>query len=95
MTSGGGKADVAQSGREAIQTFRLNNQFTLTTAGGFHDPSRIEGDASLGQYILSIGRKSPFGAGSQLASLSAPVNDPKFNLDGSLTLYFQNESRII
>ena len=25
----------------------------------------IEGDVSLGQYIRSIGRKSPFGAGSQ------------------------------
>ena len=27
---------------------------------------------SLGQYMRSIGRNGPFGAGSQLASLSAP-----------------------
>ena len=40
--------------------------------GGFHEPLMIEGDVSLGQYIRSIGRKSPFGAGSQLASLSLP-----------------------
>src|ERR1700742_4622498 len=44
-------------------------QVTLTTAGGFHDPFKIVGEVSLGQYIRSIGRNSPFGAGNQLASL--------------------------
>ena len=47
-------------------------QLTFTTCGGVHVPSRIEGLVSLGQYMRSIGRKGPFGAGSQLASLSAP-----------------------
>src|SRR5262249_58618403 len=44
----------------------------LCTAGGFHDPSRIDGFFSLGQYIRSVRRNGPFGAGSQLASLSLP-----------------------
>ena len=48
------------------------SQFALATGGTFHVPFRIEGDASFGQYIRSIGMNSPFGAGSQLASLSAP-----------------------
>jgi len=42
------------------------------TDGGFHDLSRIDGACSFGQYIRSIGIKSPCGAGSQLASLSLP-----------------------
>jgi hypothetical protein len=44
----------------------------LTTAGIFQVPFKIEGVVSFGQYILIIGMNSPFGAGSQLASLSAP-----------------------
>jgi hypothetical protein len=47
-------------------------QFALTTGGGFHEPLMIEGDVSFGQYIRIMGRKSPFGAGNQLASLSLP-----------------------
>jgi hypothetical protein len=47
-------------------------QLTLTTCGTFQLPSMIEGGVSFGQYIRSIKTKSPFGAGSQLASLSAP-----------------------
>jgi len=33
---------------------------------------RIEGGCSLGQYIRIVRMKSPFGEGSQLASLSLP-----------------------
>jgi hypothetical protein len=47
-------------------------QFILATCGIFQLPFRIDGDVSFGQYIRSIGMNSPFGAGSQLASLSAP-----------------------
>src|SRR5262249_46326369 len=42
------------------------------TAGGVHDPLRIDGLFSLGQYIRSVRLNGPFGAGSQLASLSLP-----------------------
>src|SRR5262245_2836376 len=45
---------------------------TFFTLGGVQLPSRIDGALSLGQYMRSIGMNSPFGAGSQLASLSAP-----------------------
>lgn len=51
---------------------RHNNYFTFSTAGGVQVPLRIEGSFSFGQYMRSIAMKSPFGAGSQLASLSAP-----------------------
>src|ERR1043166_7473476 len=34
-------------------------QFTLTTAGGFHDPSMIEGDASFGSTCASSERSLP------------------------------------
>ena len=44
-------------------------QLPRATDGGFHDPSRIDEACSFGQYIRSIGIKSPCGAGSQLASL--------------------------
>jgi hypothetical protein len=40
-------------------------QISFFTAGGFHEPFGIDGPLSLGQYIRSIGRKSPFGAGSR------------------------------
>jgi hypothetical protein len=46
--------------------------YAFSTGGGVHVPLRIEGAFFLGQYIRSIGRKSPFGAGNQFASLSAP-----------------------
>ena len=39
-----------------------DGQFTLTTAGGLHEPLMIEGDVSLGQYIRNMGMNSPFGA---------------------------------
>jgi hypothetical protein len=45
---------------------------TSVTAGGFHDPSRMEGGFSFGQYIRSIRTNFPAGAGSQFDSLSAP-----------------------
>ena len=48
------------------------SQLALTTAGGVQLPSRIEGLFSFGQYMRIIAMKSPFGAGSQLDSLSAP-----------------------
>ena len=41
-------------------------------AGGFHDPSMIDGGVSFGQYSRIIGMNFAFGAGSQLASLSLP-----------------------
>jgi hypothetical protein len=41
-------------------------------SGGFHVPLRMDGLPSAGQYIRSIRTKSPFGAGSQLASKSLP-----------------------
>jgi hypothetical protein len=40
--------------------------------GGFHVPLRMDGVVSFGQYIRSIRMKSPFGAGSQLASKASP-----------------------
>jgi hypothetical protein len=46
--------------------------YVLATAGGVHVPLRIEGAFSLGQYMRSMAMKSPFGAGNQFASLSAP-----------------------
>lgn len=45
---------------------------TFCTRGGVQEPSRIEGLVSFGQYMRSIGRKAPSGAGSQFASLSFP-----------------------
>ena len=45
---------------------------TSVTAGGFHDPSRMDGGLSFGQYIRSIKTNFPAGAGSQFDSLSAP-----------------------
>jgi hypothetical protein len=40
--------------------------------GGVQVPSMIDGLFAFGQYMRSIGMKSPSGAGSQLASLSLP-----------------------
>jgi hypothetical protein len=42
------------------------------TAGGFQEPSRIDGSCSLGQYRRSIRTNFPAGAGSQLDSRSLP-----------------------
>src|SRR6185437_6185667 len=44
----------------------------FSTAGGFHEPSRIEGGLSLGQYMRNIRMNLPVGAGSQFDSLFAP-----------------------
>lgn len=63
---------LSQLGNFSPRTFA---QLTLTTGGAFQPPSRIEGDLSLGQYMRSIGRKSPFGASSHRSAL----------LDGGLT----------
>lgn len=46
--------------------------FTFITAGGDQLPSMIEGSVIFGQYMRIIGTKSPFGVGSQFASLSVP-----------------------
>jgi hypothetical protein len=54
------------------RTFGVQADYAFSTRGGVHVPLRIEGVFSFGKYIRSIGRNSPFGAGSQLASLSAP-----------------------
>ena len=45
---------------------------TIFTAGGFHEPSRIEGGVSFGQYSRSIRINLPVGAGSQFDSLLFP-----------------------
>ncbi len=46
---------------------------TFVTAGGFHDPSMIDGAVSFGQYMRSVRLNGPDGgAGSQFDSLSAP-----------------------
>jgi len=59
----------------------IGDQSTLTTGGGVHVRSRIDGLFSLGQYMRSIGRRTPSGAGSQLASLSLPGDSPwKYNV---------------
>src|SRR5262245_12678039 len=42
------------------------------TPGGFHEPSRIDGGVSLGQYKRNIRMNLPVGAGSQFDSLFAP-----------------------
>src|SRR3954449_12435628 len=47
-------------------------QPTRWTQGGAQLPLRIDGEVAFGQYMRSIGMKSPRGAGSQLLSLSAP-----------------------
>src|SRR6476660_4339285 len=44
----------------------------FSTAGGFHEPSRIDGGVSLGQYMRNIRMNLPVGAGSQFDSLFAP-----------------------
>jgi hypothetical protein len=44
----------------------------FSTAGGFHEPSRIEGGLSLGQYKRNIKMNLPVEAGSQFDSLFAP-----------------------
>ncbi len=41
-------------------------------AGGFHEPSMIDGGVSFGQYSRNIGMNFALGAGNQLASLSLP-----------------------
>jgi hypothetical protein len=51
---------------------RRAGQLTFITCGGVHVPPMIDGLVSLGQYMRSMGRNGPFGAGSQLDSLSAP-----------------------
>ena len=53
-------------------TSALKADYVFATAGGVHVPLRIEGAFSLGQYMRSMAMKSPFGAGNQFASLSAP-----------------------
>ena len=45
---------------------------TFSTLGGVQVPLMIDGLFSFGQYIRSIGMKSPLDAGSQLASLPLP-----------------------
>src|SRR5580692_1932456 len=45
---------------------------TCLIAGNSHDPSRIVGGVSFGQYRRSIGMNFALGAGSQLASLPLP-----------------------
>jgi len=52
--------------------FCITVSLSFATPGGFQEPFRIEGDSSFGQYIRNIGMNAPFGAGSQLASLSEP-----------------------
>ena len=47
-------------------------QLALITEGIFHEPSRIEGLFSFGQYRRSISWNLPAGAGSQFDSLSGP-----------------------
>ena len=56
----------------------------LTTCGAFQVPLRIEGDVSFGQYMRIIGRKSPFGAGSQL--LPCPCRATRSGSTSSLNL---------
>ena len=51
---------------------RSNHHSTRFTPGSFRLPSKIKGGLSFGQYMRSIGMKSPLGAGSQFESLSAP-----------------------
>src|SRR5579871_2072630 len=51
---------------------RADPQPTFVAAGGFQLPSMIEGGVSSGQYMRSIRRNLPAGAGSQFDSLSAP-----------------------
>ncbi len=44
----------------------------FVTAGGFHEPSMIDGGVSVGQYMRSVTLKGPEAAGSQFDSLSLP-----------------------
>src|SRR5262249_9608451 len=65
------------------------------TAGGFQVPSRIDGSSSLGQYIRSVRRNGPFGAGSQLASLSLPGGSFwKYSVREPSALYFGLSRRL-
>ena len=52
--------------------FSVQADYAFSTGGGVHVPLRIEGAFFLGQYIRSMAMKSPFGAGNQFDSLSAP-----------------------
>jgi hypothetical protein len=38
---------------------------TFATGGSFHEPSKIDGGCSFGQYIRIMVMNSPLGAGSQ------------------------------
>ncbi len=52
-------------------------------------PLLIEGSLSFGQYMRSIRRKSPFGAGSQFASMSLPGDSFwKYSVSEPSALYF-------
>jgi hypothetical protein len=51
---------------------RPPSHFASVTAGGFHEPLRIVGSFSFGQYIRIVRLNSPSGAGSQFCSLSLP-----------------------
>jgi hypothetical protein len=62
--------------RQALTRERLALYPALITGGIFQAPlpgGRIEGDDFVGQYILNIMMNSPFGAGSQFASLRGRI----------------------
>lgn len=52
--------------------YGLGRQPVFVAAGRTHDPSRIDGFPSFGQYSRIIRINLPFGEGSQFDSLSAP-----------------------
>jgi hypothetical protein len=66
----GRRVTLQQSAKRRLSAWKAD--YALATAGGVHVPLRIEGAFSLGQYMRSMAIKSPFGAGNQFASLSAP-----------------------
>jgi hypothetical protein len=66
---GRAQGDSAKSGHHLATPFSA--QVTFSAGGIVHVPSRIEGLFSFGQYVRSISRNLPAGAGSQFDSLSA------------------------
>jgi hypothetical protein len=56
----------------ATSIYLCHYDAAIFIAGGFHEPSRMVGGVSVGQYSRNMGMNFPFGAGNQLASLSGP-----------------------
>jgi hypothetical protein len=64
--------DATRTVDPGSQSALAGGQPTFFTGGIFHEPSRIVGSVSLGQYRRNINWNLPAGAGNQFDSLSGP-----------------------